>query len=67
MKTGHIIGTAHSPSFGGFSHLSMLLKQWRARARGRADLATLNADQLRDIGVTAHEAGVEAAKPFWQA
>ena len=38
-----------------------------ARSRERQVLASLDARTLRDIGVTPHEAGVEARKPFWRA
>ncbi|MBW6398865.1 DUF1127 domain-containing protein [Roseomonas sp. HJA6] len=37
-----------------------------ARSRERQVLATLDARTLRDIGVTAFEAGIEARKPFWR-
>lgn len=37
------------------------------RSRERQVLATLDARDLRDIGVTPYEAGVEARKAFWQA
>lgn len=39
--------------------------RWAARARQRRDLAALDAQLLRDIGVTPGEARREAAKPFW--
>ncbi|KAA2213340.1 DUF1127 domain-containing protein [Teichococcus oryzae] len=37
-----------------------------ARRRERQMLADLDANMLRDIGVTPYEAGVEASKPFWR-
>ncbi len=40
---------------------------WRARARGRAELARLDARLLRDIGITPCDAAGEAGKPFWRA
>jgi uncharacterized protein YjiS (DUF1127 family) len=38
-----------------------------ARSRERQILATMDARELRDIGVTPYEAGTEARKPFWRA
>ena len=38
---------------------------WR-RLRTRRALLQLNADQLRDIGLTAEQAREEALRPFWQ-
>jgi uncharacterized protein YjiS (DUF1127 family) len=38
-----------------------------ARSRERQILATMGARELRDIGVTPYEAGLEARKPFWRA
>jgi uncharacterized protein YjiS (DUF1127 family) len=38
-----------------------------ARSQERQLLASLDARELRDIGVTPYEAGVEARKPFWRA
>lgn len=34
-------------------------------ARTRRDLAELDANQLRDIGITRVDAEQEAARPFW--
>jgi uncharacterized protein YjiS (DUF1127 family) len=48
---------------------SSILGIWIARSRQRkalGDLAVLNDDLLRDIGVTREEAFREAAKPFWR-
>lgn len=44
-----------------------MLRHWRRRARGRADLLRLDHRELRDIGVTPGEAARECAKPFWRA
>jgi uncharacterized protein YjiS (DUF1127 family) len=38
-----------------------------ARSRERDMLAGMDARELRDIGVTPYEAGLEARKPFWRA
>ncbi len=43
-----------------------LLRRWRQRARGRADLLRLDPRALRDIGVTPSEAARECCKPFWR-
>lgn len=38
-----------------------------ARSHERQILAAMEARELRDIGVTPYEAGLEARKPFWRA
>ncbi len=43
-----------------------LLRRWRQRHRGRADLGGLTFEELRDIGVTSSEAALEYCKPFWR-
>ena len=43
------------------------LDLWYSRHEERRALASLTADQLRDIGVGEAEARLEAAKPFWRA
>ncbi|MEM7176288.1 MAG: DUF1127 domain-containing protein [Pseudomonadota bacterium] len=67
MKTDRMVNRAEFFSLDTFAGLFNLISMWRVRARSRADLALLTQSQLDDIGVTAHQAGVEAAKPFWQA
>lgn len=47
--------------------LVALYKEWRRRARGRAELAALSDRELRDIGVTRYDAHHEIGKPFWRA
>lgn len=44
-----------------------VLRGWRRRARGRADLRRLGARELRDIGVTPTDVARECGKPFWRA
>ena len=39
---------------------------WSDRARQRRALAKLDADRLRDIGITHTQARREADKPFWK-
>ncbi len=41
-------------------------RTWQARAAERAQLATLDARALRDIGITPSEAQREVRKPFWK-
>ncbi|MCB1772923.1 MAG: DUF1127 domain-containing protein [Gammaproteobacteria bacterium] len=43
-----------------------LLACWLERYRQRRALARLDEHLLRDIGVTADQAAVEVAKPFWR-
>jgi uncharacterized protein YjiS (DUF1127 family) len=47
--------------------VDQILRQWRRRSRERAALAGLNDRELRDIGVTKHDARREIEKPFWRA
>lgn len=42
------------------------LARWRARPSQRRALAKLDADLLRDIGITHSQAKREADKPFWK-
>jgi uncharacterized protein YjiS (DUF1127 family) len=46
-----------------------LLKQgvvaWQRRLRMRRELTTLNARDLRDLGISRCDAEFEAHKPFW--
>ena len=44
-----------------------LLKRWWRRAPDREDLAAMNEQSLRDIGITRYDAWYEARKPFWRA
>jgi uncharacterized protein YjiS (DUF1127 family) len=39
---------------------------WRIRARSRDDLAQLNDQDLKDIGLSRADAYRESSKPFWQ-
>ncbi|NRA54292.1 MAG: DUF1127 domain-containing protein [Gammaproteobacteria bacterium] len=39
---------------------------WRLNARTRRQLAQLTCQQLRDIGISCHDAVVEIQKPFWR-
>jgi uncharacterized protein YjiS (DUF1127 family) len=42
------------------------LREWRRRSRERAELATLDARTLADIGLTPSDAEFLANKPFWK-
>jgi len=42
------------------------LRQWRRRARDRADLARLDDRMFRDIGITRADAEFLINKPFWR-
>jgi len=43
------------------------LGAWAALARQRRQLASLDAERLSDIGLSADRAAHEAARPFWEA
>ncbi|MDU8910265.1 DUF1127 domain-containing protein [Aestuariicoccus sp. MJ-SS9] len=47
--------------------LARMLRTWAALARQRRALAKLDADTLRDVGITADEATIEAKRPVWDA
>lgn len=49
-----------------FATCLAMLDAAMARRAQRRKLATLDARLLRDIGVTRHDAAMEAAKPFWR-
>ncbi|MGC2415915.1 MAG: DUF1127 domain-containing protein [Stellaceae bacterium] len=42
------------------------IREWRRRSRDRAELATLDARTLADIGLTHADAEFLANKPFWR-
>jgi uncharacterized protein YjiS (DUF1127 family) len=42
------------------------LREWRRRARDRAELAALDDRMLADIGISRAEAEFLANKPFWR-
>ena len=47
--------------------VAQIVLAWETRRAGRLALKGLDADMLRDIGLDAAAADLEAAKPFWQA
>ena len=48
------------------SRLTGKLRTWRQRAQGRAELARMSRDELRDIGISSVDQWVETHKPFWR-
>jgi uncharacterized protein YjiS (DUF1127 family) len=46
--------------------LSEVTWTWRTRARSRDELAQLNDQDLKDIGLSRADAYRESSKPFWQ-
>lgn len=46
---------------------ALVVTTWATRRRTRIDLANLDARMLRDVGLTAEQAGTEASRLFWQA
>jgi uncharacterized protein YjiS (DUF1127 family) len=49
-----------------FSRFLGRFQAWRERTRSRRDLMRLNEHQLKDIGLSRHDAESEWQKPFWQ-
>ena len=43
-----------------------LVREWRRRARSRAELAALDDRTLRDLGLTRADLWAEIDKPFWR-
>lgn len=43
-----------------------VVREWRRRARSRAELAMLDERTLRDIGITRADVWRETGKPFWR-
>jgi uncharacterized protein YjiS (DUF1127 family) len=53
------------PAYRPVPGLGATLRRWIAVSRQRRALASLDADALADIGLSAAEARREAARPFW--
>jgi uncharacterized protein YjiS (DUF1127 family) len=49
------------------TRLIVLLRTWIKRARQRHELADLNDEQLRDVGLSRHTIKREIEKPLWMA
>jgi uncharacterized protein YjiS (DUF1127 family) len=58
-RSTHSAGNAARRLFGA-------LREWRRRARDRAQLAALDDRMLKDIGVSRADAEFLANKPFWR-
>ena len=59
--------SAHRRSRSNVARVRDTFRTWHQRATGRAQLRRMDARLLQDIGITDHEAAIEAGKPFWQA
>jgi uncharacterized protein YjiS (DUF1127 family) len=68
--TGRRFSPVPHPSSGGIrgiaGRLIATLREWRRRARGRAELARLDDRMLRDIGLTQADAEYLSSKSFWR-
>jgi uncharacterized protein YjiS (DUF1127 family) len=53
-------------SFDALRRTIAMLREWRWRARSRAELARFDDRMLRDIGITRVDALYEINKPFWR-
>jgi len=49
------------------AHLRRLLQEWRRRARSRREIAKLDEQAIRDLGLSTSQMRFEADKPFWRA
>ena len=47
-------------------HVAYVAATWAQRRRSRRDLAKLDSHLLKDIGISALDAGAESDKPFWR-
>ncbi|WP_067869201.1 DUF1127 domain-containing protein [Neptuniibacter marinus] len=47
-------------------NIKQRLELWQHNYQSRKQLALLNADQLRDIGLTLKQAKLESEKVFWR-
>jgi uncharacterized protein YjiS (DUF1127 family) len=72
FETGHELfcrarrGPARRSAGAAAGRLLAMLREWRRRARDRAELASLDDRMLADIGVTRTEAEFLGNKPFWR-
>jgi uncharacterized protein YjiS (DUF1127 family) len=48
------------------ARLFRILREWRRRSKGRAQLAALDERTLADIGISRADAEFLANKPFWR-
>ena len=59
-------GAAQPPKTSIARRIVSLLREWRQRATGRAELAGLDDRMLADIGITRADAEFFANRPFWK-
>ncbi len=64
--TSHAAQGAYGSIFS-FSGILNRIAAWSAVARQRRQLAQLDAESLRDIGLTRDDVEIETARPFWDA
>ena len=61
------VGARRTPEpLGAARRILTRLREWRRRARDRAQLAALDDRMLRDIGLTRADAEFLSNKPFWR-
>jgi uncharacterized protein YjiS (DUF1127 family) len=61
-----LVSRLSNPLRSALLRLSNAASTWRARAMSRDDLAQLNDDALKDIGLSRADAYRESSKPFWR-
>lgn len=71
MNANATILNASHPSFAALSLAPVgrfvgLLATWHRRAADRAQLRSLDAHMLRDVGLSCGDIEVEVNKPFWR-
>jgi uncharacterized protein YjiS (DUF1127 family) len=59
-------GTFHNTATGPFRHVRAWLADAAERARQRRALRRLDANQLKDIGLTPDDVDRESYRPFWR-
>ena len=59
------VGESSTENRIGLNQILTKIAFWHTRSRQRAQLMELETRLLKDIGLTAREAKVEASKPFW--
>lgn len=60
------LSTCEAPKGISYRQISRKVKFWVSRSQQRKQLARLDARMLADIGITAEQAKVEVAQPFWK-
>ncbi|MBI2736725.1 MAG: DUF1127 domain-containing protein [Rhodospirillales bacterium] len=58
--------SSKAPLAGTYTAFNQILATWRARARQRKELASLDSRTLRDLGLSASDVNFEVNKPFWR-